>query len=57
MLVTLHSFSIYWHQKHKMGSKYIDGERKEEKIRPKKRELHELLVKWYNLGLLDSPHN
>ena len=43
ILATLFSFYIYWHPKSRIGSQDQDGERKEERIRPKKRDLHELL--------------
>ena len=34
---------IYWHPQDRMGFKEIDRERKEERMRPTMRELHELL--------------
>ena len=43
ILATLLSFYIYLHPKSRMGSNDIDGERKEERLGPKKRALHELL--------------
>ena len=43
ILATILSFCIYWHPKSRMGSQDIYGEKEEERIGPKKRELHELL--------------
>ena len=43
ILDIFHSFSVYWYPKGRMGCQVKDREGKEERIRPLKRELHELL--------------
>ena len=42
ILAPLLSLSIYWHLQNRMRCKEMDGERKGESERPKKRDLHEL---------------
>ena len=46
---------IYWHPLGRIGCQEIDTARKDERMRPERRDFHELLYRDVNPGLIDSP--